>query len=188
MSDQMGGDIFEEAMSSEDRAEVIAQINKIDGVSNASFEILDETRMVFKFDFEDVESLNGAFADIQIAMMEKSALAGEGMKGMDPMGMGLGLPRFAKKGKVISHDSQFPVDKFPEGALEEIDALGGSGTMDMVLGMMDYTIVLSSDRKIKSVKYDGVELISQDKNAVKVRIDLGKMLNGATYNIEITTK
>ena len=60
--------------------------------------------------------------------------------------------------------------------------------MDMMMGMMDYTVELSFDRKIKSVEIDGVDLISQDKHVVKARIDLGKMIKGGAYNIDVRTR
>lgn len=185
MEDMAEGDFMDEAMSSEEREELKQEINAIDGISNTSFEVIEKTRLEFKFDFDDVESLNRAFTGIQSAFKEDNEMMAGGMDGMGS----LGLPEFKKDGKVISHSATFPADQIPEETMDELDAVGGTdGMMDMMAGMMDYSVVLSFDRKIKSVEIDGVDLISQDKHIVKARIDLGKMVKGGSYNIDVRTK
>ena len=185
MDEVEGGDMIDEAISQEEREEMIKKINQIDGISNTSFEVGDKTSLEFQFDFEDIESLNSAFSEFESLFNEDNDMVEGGMPGMESMA----LPIFTKKGKVISYSASFPEDQIPEGALDELDALGGSdGMMDMVMDIMDYTIVFSFDRKIKSVEIDGVDLISQDKHVVKTRIDLGKMMNGGAYKISVTTK
>jgi len=181
---QMEGDFIDEAMSEADRQEMKAKINDIKGLSNASFEVIEQSRIELKFDFDDIPALNKAFSEIQSAFADENEMLAEGMTGMESMG----LPRFTKDGKIITHGASFQKDQLPDGALEGLDELGGDGMMDMVMGMMDYTVELSFDRKIKSVKIDGVDLVSQDKHIVKARIDMGKMINGGEYKIDVTTK
>lgn len=184
MADEGEGNFIDETMSAEDREEMKQKIDQIEGISNSSFEVIEESRMELKFDFDDVESLNRAFSEIQSALQEENEMMAESMTGMESMG----LPKFTKNGKVISHGASFPADQLPEGPLDSLDQMGGDGMMDMVMGMMDYTVELSFDRKIKSVDIDGVDLISQDKHVVKARIDLGTMIKGGAYHIDVKTK
>jgi len=173
--------MVDQAVSVEEREEMKQMINQIDGISNTSFEVIEKSRLEFKFDFEDIETLNSAFSEIQAALSEQRP-------GMDGVGS-LGLPQFTKDGKVISHSASFPSDQIPKETMDEFNALGdGDGMVDMMMGMMDYTVVLSFDRKIKSVEIDGVDLISQDKHIVKARIDLSKMIDGGAYHIDVKTK
>lgn len=181
----MGEESFvDEIMSAEEREEMKQKINQIEGIGNASFEVIEESKMEFKFDFDDVESLNGAFSEIQAAVKEDNEVVSDNMAGMD----GLSLQTYTRSGKVISHSASFPVDQLPAETMDGLDQMGGEGMMEMMMGMMDYTIVLSFDRKIKSVDIGGLDLISQDKHMVKTRIDFGKMMQGGSYHINVKTK
>ena len=187
LAEQADTDIIDEALNADEREEVISKINQVDGISNANFVVNDKSSLEFKFDFKDIESLNSAFSEIQSAVLDNSEMAANGMDGMNDTGMA--MPKFSKNGKVISHGASFPEDQIPEDAMEGLNELGGSdGMMEMVMGMMDYTVELSFDRKIKSVEIDGVDLVSQDKHVVKTRVDLGKMIEGGAFKIDVRTK
>ncbi len=167
---------------------MIETINKVDGISNAVLDVGDGTMLKLSFDFEDVESLNSVFTELQSTMVEQNESMAEAMRGIGGMGS-MGLPEFAKKGKTISHSARFPKDKLPEGAIDELESMDGAdGMMQMMKEMVDYSFDFTFDRKIKDVKLVSMELISQDKHQVKARLDFGNFLDGEPYKIEVTTK
>ena len=58
----------------------------------------------------------------------------------------------------------------------------------MMFGMMDYTFIMSSDRKIKSYEIEGADLLSEDKKMVKTRVDIDNLMENGTFNVTIKVK
>lgn len=178
--DEGGIGDLEDTVNKSEREAMQAKINQFSGISNAFFDVVDKSRIEFRFDFDNLESLNSAFGQILDAIAEERP-------GMDGIGS-FGTPRFIKNGKVIVHTVEFPTNQMSE---DMFDGVAGDGSMDMMkgmMGMMDYTVELSFDRKIRSVETDGVDLIGQEKHVVKTRVDLAKLVNGGAYKIVVKTK
>jgi len=183
MEDEAAGNFVDEQLSKEDQEKMIQNMNQIDGISNTAFGVIEESGIQFMFDFEDIESLNNAFTALQSELATQNDMMEGDIGGMPTMG----TPQFTKNGKTISHGASFPMDEIPEEALSGLDELGGDAMMEMMMGMMDYSVVLSFDRKIKSVTLEGADLISQDKHVIKARIDLANMIDGGAYKIDVKT-
>jgi hypothetical protein len=187
-SDSDAGSMIDEVLSPEDRVNLIEDVNKVDGISNASFDLSDKSNLKFAFDFKDIESLNKAFSKFQLSLAEQNEMMEQAMNEMGGT-ESTGLPEFSKRGKTIAYGASFPNEKLPEDALEELEAMGGTEEMmQMAMEMIDYTFDFTFDRKIKSVNLVGMELISQEKNRVRARVDLAKLIEGEPYKIEVTTK
>ena len=175
--EMLGGGI-----SDEQKQQMDSVFATMDGISNAVYELGDDYVFRLAFDFEDIDALNGVFDKINDGMAE----AGNMMD--DEMGMGglgkLSAPKFTRDGKTISHSASAPIDmgEMMSGAGDEGEMFG------MMFGMMDYTFIMSSDRKIKSVEHEGVDILSQEKNVVKTRVDMDNLMNKGNFNVTIKVK
>jgi hypothetical protein len=177
-------DMYDEMMSQVDRDKMLATINGVDGISNAAFNRSDKSIVNFTFEFDNIESLNTVFQKLPEAMSSDNEMLSQAMEGFDGVGS-MGNPQFSRDGKTITIGAAFPKDQLPEDALSELDEMGGAGMMETMMDMMDYNLHITFDKKVKAVKLDGLELISQDKHSVKARIDLGRFIEGTPYSMEV---
>ena len=175
-------DIFEDALPEETRAELDAMVSSVEGISNAKYDLTEDYQFVISFDFEDIDALNGFFEQLSENLAESEDMMDEDMMaGLDAFQM----PQFTKEGKVISYTANVPTDML-DMATEEGGEMGDM--MDMVTGMMDYSVIMTFDRKVKSVDLDGVDLMGQDKHSVKTRVDMEKFYETGSYTIAVKVK
>lgn len=178
-------DMIEKMRHSIDSLQLEEKYNAISGIHDANVEVTDDGKVAMAFAFDNVEALNASFT----AMQEQASGREQGLDGntsMDLLPMdflGEGQQTFTRHNKVISHSFS---------AKDGMGGLLGDGEdmsqLELVSSMIDYTMELTFDRKVKSVEVSGMDVIEQAKNTVKARIDLGKMLKEGEYRISVKTK
>ena len=179
MEDQ---DIMGDALPPETQAQIDEALAGIEGVSNAKYEMTEDYQLVVSFDFEDIGALNRFFTQIQENMGEAGDMMDEDM--MPALGA-FEAPSFTKDGKTITHSANMP---FNLSDLAEGDDMMDADMMNMFVGMMDYTIIMSFDRKVKDVELEGVDLLEQDKRLVKTRVDMENLSDSGSYKIGVKLK
>jgi hypothetical protein len=157
-----------------DSIQLEEKYNSLDGIENADVNVTDEGVISIGFSFDNVEALNKSFTS-----MEELAGEGGGEMPMDLFGGGGSL--FQLSGKTLTHS----LDTDP-GATEGL--LGSGEDLDMISSMIDYTVDLSFDKKIKSVSVEGLKIIEQNDNMVKTRVDFGTVMKSGKYSIKVKTK
>lgn len=156
--------------------------NGLSGIRDAEVGVSDEGVISIAFKFDNIESLNASFK----TMKERTAQS----EGMDDPSMDM-IPTDLLGGgdQVIERDGKTVTFAFnSEAGLGEALAGEDDGDLDMISSMVDFTIDLSFDRKIKSVEVEGVTVVEQNKNLVKTRADFTKMISEGKYSIRIKTK
>jgi hypothetical protein len=157
--------------------------NGISGIHNAKADVSDKGIISISFEFDNAAALEASFVTMQERAGEKAGeMDGSSMDFLPTDFLGGGKQIFRRDGKTITHG-------FDGGGGGE-GLLGGdeSGEMDMVASMVDYTINFSFDRKVKSVDAKGLTILEESPKMVKTRVDLGTLLGGGKYSIEIKTK
>jgi len=183
------GDPLGELISEEDRARFDSMFASMEGISNANYVVDKDYVMTMSFDFEDIDALNGLFEK----WMSDAADAANSQPEFGDMG-GLGgfgsmaAPSFTKDGKTIIHTAEMPLDPGQMGEAEGMDDMDISSMMDGFAGMMDYQVVMTFDRKIKSVGGEGYDILSQEKKSLKTRIDMKHLMESGSYKIAVQLK
>ena len=176
-------DPFSTMINEEDRARIDSVFNSVEGVSSPSFNLSDDFVATLSFDFDDIDALNRLFA----TWSEGAAAAGAEMGNMGMGGLGtLGAPTFTREGKTVIHSAEMPEMDGME--VEGMEGMDMAGMMEGFAGMMDYQVIMTFDKKIKSVGGEGFDILSQEKKSVKTRVDMQSFLNGGAYKIAVQTK
>ncbi len=161
--------------------------NGMSGIRDAKSEVTDEGKIVISFKFDNIDAFNASFKAIQDRTKNKSEeLEGAGSGDMDMLTSGFlsdGTQMFTRNNKTLTYS----YDSGEGGGL-----LGGgddadSTNMDMISSMIDYTINLSFDRKVKSVDVSGASILEKTDHEVKTRVDFGKLLKNGKYTISVKT-
>jgi len=180
--DPLGG-----LISTEDRMKFDSMFATMDGISNANYDVGEDYVVTMSFDFEDIDALNNLFekwaSDAADAASSQPEMAGLGGLGS------MAAPSFTRDGKTITHMAEMPLD--PEdlgGEVEGMDEMDMSSMLDGFAGMMDYQVVMTFDRKIKSVGGEGFDILSQEKKSLKTRVDMGHLMDSGSYKIAVQLK
>lgn len=154
--------------------------NSMSGIRDADVDVSDEGVITIGFKFDNIESLNASFKTLQ----EKTGSSMEGAGDMIPTDfLGGGEQLFEREGKTITHSMK------TETGLGEGFGMGAEGgDMDMFSSMIDYTINLSFDRKVKSVDVEGLTLVEKGNNIVKTRVDLATLMKDGKYTLKVKTQ
>jgi hypothetical protein len=154
----------------------------LSGIRDANVEVSDAGVISIGFKFDNIESLNASFKSMQERTAEMEGLddASMDMLPMDLLGGGDQI--FKREGKTVSYvfDSDGGMG---EGLMNE-----DGGDLEMISSMIDYTIDLSFDRKIKSVDVEGVTIVEKGNNLVKTRADFAKLIADGKFSIMVKTK
>lgn len=186
-------------LSSEfDSAAIAEQINAIEGISSASVSLSDLGEMVIQYEFDDVDALSRALANMGEAMQNNSGGLQDPASFFDnpelPDREALQAdmeqsrpapPQFVRKGKMITHSSSGMGDNPMMEGFEMED----EESLEMASSFVDFTLILSSDRKIKDLDVtDGLEVIQQDHNSVTMRLDMVKLIKEKGYTVNMRLK
>ena len=184
MNDSPFGDQFD----TEQQAKIKEMMNSAEGISNANWSLSDEDKaMTVSFDFDDVESMEKAFELYEKRMIEESGEAQSmGISPNDGLGM---LSQFSREGKVVSFDGVVPNDVLDNLSNEmDLGMMDSSDAFGMMGEMLDYTLIMTFDKKIKDVTVEGMDILTQDKKSIKTRIDVGKMMKGDAVKLDVRVK
>lgn len=186
-------------LSSEfDSADIAEQINAIEGISSASVSLSDLGEMVIQYEFDDVDALNRALANMGEAMQSNSGGLQDPVSFFDnpeePDQEAIQAeteqskpapPQFVRKGKMITHTASGVGDNPMMEGFEMED----EESLEMVSAFVDFTLILSSDRKIKDLDViGGLEVIQQDHNSVTMRLDMVEMIKEKGYTVNMRLK
>jgi hypothetical protein len=176
-------DMIAQMRHSLDSLNIVDMYRDISGITDAHATVSDEGVLSIGFRFKNVEALNASFETLKERMEDKASnLGGDSMEMMPTDFLGGGTQSFVRNKKSITHSFS------SDGTAEDLIGEEGMGELEMISSMMDYSIEMSFDRKIKSADLTGVNLIEQGKNVIKARVDLGKMLKDGHYSITVKTK
>jgi hypothetical protein len=153
--------------------------NNLSGIKDANVEVSDEGAILVAFKFDNLESLTASFKSLENTAGQMSS--GEGSMDMNPADFLGGDHMFKREGKTLSYSLS------SEGGMGE-GMMGEGGDMDMITSMIDYTVNLSFDRKVKSVDVEGLTIVEKGTNEVKTRVDFAKFLKDGSYSIKVKTK
>ncbi|HLF63739.1 MAG TPA: hypothetical protein VI603_08300 [Saprospiraceae bacterium] len=176
--------MVEEMRLSMDSLELEETYNSLSGIRDAQLDVSDEGVISIGFKFDNVEALNASFKSMQERTAQKMEGMGEGSMDMLPTDfLGGGDQLFIREGKTLTHALN------TEGGLGEgLMGEGGGDDMDMMSSMIDYTIDLSFDRKVKSVDVEGLTIVEKGTHVVKTRVDFANLLKDGKYSIKVRTK
>lgn len=155
------------------------ELNAFDGVENSSMTISDGGVIRIAFDFEDIDALNTSFKYLNEDMMSESGgVLGEGSElGPSPVG----ATPFKRDGKTIIHSADYGDSP---GDQEDIP-MDMASTVEMMSSMIDYTIEVTTDRKIKSAEVTGLDLLRQEKKFVQAKLNFSKMMEEKGYSLSV---
>lgn len=179
-------DVLSGALGESNRAEMIEKMNASPGISNATWEVTGESVQSLSFDFEDIESLNQFIRTAEKEAMDQAdsedMLDGVGF----PVDAGL-LPEFHRDGKTITYGGGLP-----DGSMDDLEMDTEFGDAKEMMGMLsqmiDYSLIMSFDRKVKNVVATGMDITSQEKKMIKTRLDIGKMLEESDFSLVVDLK
>ena len=174
--------MIDEMRHSFDSMDLVGMYNSVSGIRDAKIEVTDEGLISIVFGFDNLSSLEASF----MAMKDRASESAEGFDagGMDMLPTDLfsgGVQTFSRSGKTLTHTYKSSEDA--EGLLGE----EGAGELDMISSMVDYTMIFSFDRKVKSSEADGMSILEQGPKMIKARLDIDRLIGGQ-YSISIKTK
>lgn len=176
-------DFANEMQSNLDTDGMSEALNEMSGVSNASMEFVDGSKIVWRFDFEDVEALNASFQELNDAVMSGELINMDGVEIPEDAAANSNPASYTKKGKTITHRSELDMG--------EVDSMMGGedeGMMDMVMSMIDFTVEFTFDRKIKDVQISGLDILTQEDKVIRTRVDLKSAMETGAYEISVRVK
>jgi len=176
------GQMIAEMRHSMDSMDLVGMYNGVSGIRDAKVEVTDEGLISIGFGFDNLASLEASFKTMQ----DRASQNAEGLDagGMDMLPTDLfsgGVQTFRKSGKTLTHTYKSSEDA--EGLLGE----EAGGDLDMISSMVDYTMIFTFDRKVKSAEGDGMSILEQGPKMIKARIDVDRLISGQ-YSISINTK
>jgi hypothetical protein len=175
------GDMIDKMRFSLDSMELEDKYNGITGIRETNVDVSDEGVVTIAFKFDNIDALNASFKEMQEQATQNADGMGESMLPTDFLGGGNQL--FTRQGKMITHTMSTDAG-LGEGLMGE----EGGSDMDMFSSMIDYTIDLSFDRKVKSVDVKGLTVVEKGTNVVRTRVDFASFLKDGKYSIAVTTK
>lgn len=160
---------------------IASMYNAMSGIRNARLDVSDEGVITLAFDFDNLTALNASF----VRMAEHAELNPGSGNEMLPTDLFSGSRHvFKNEGKALL----YTMENTGEGG--GLFGAGGDDMegMDFMANMMDYTIDLSFDRKVKSADVKGLTLLETGSNKVKTRVDIMKLMSDGGYSIKVNTK
>ncbi len=172
--------MIEQMRDSMESLNLVDMYNNLSGIEDANVEVSDEGAISIAFKFDNLEALSASFKSLENTAGQMNS--GEGAMEMNPADFLGGDHVFKKEGKTLSYSLA------SEGGLGEGLMGEEGGDMDMFTSMIDYTIDLSFDRKVKSVDVEGLTIVEKGTNVVKTRVDFATFLKEGKYSIKVKTK